>query len=89
MDDSDQWRTLLDELGRAMTLAVEALGKPSLSETARREVTQKISALAGLLAEVASLGELPFDSARASQIREKGEEITDLIESLIERAEAL
>ncbi|MGB8412458.1 MAG: hypothetical protein WCE23_06495 [Candidatus Binatus sp.] len=72
-----------------MKLATEALGKPSLNQADRREVARKISALADLLAEVATIGELPFDSARAAQIREKVKEITELANMLIEKGEAL
>ena len=83
------WRETFDELVCAVKLAEEALRKPNLTETDREEIAEKITQLAELLAEVATTGRLAFDPARAAQIHEKIKEIEELVNSLIEKGEAL
>ena len=87
--DSESWRAVFDELVCAMNRAAEAFSKSSLSETDREAIAAKIEALANLIAEVATIGRLPFDTARGAQIREKVKEIEKVIDALIEKAEAL
>jgi len=87
--DSDNQRAMFDELVCAMKLASEAYCKPSLSQADRKIISERILLLSELLAEVATAGELPFDIDRAKQIREKVREITEVVETLIEKGEAL
>lgn len=89
MDEFSVWRPIFDELVCAMTRAAEAFGKPSLSKTDRKAISEKLLVLANLIEEVADLGELPFDATRAAQIRAKVEEVTALANQLIEKGEAL
>jgi len=72
-----------------MKLAADAFGKRNLTGAQRKQISERILELADLLVEVANAGELPFDATRAAQIHEKVEKITNLVNTLIEKAEAL
>jgi hypothetical protein len=86
--DSDN-RDVFDELVCALKLAADALVKPNLTQAERKQISERIAILANLMNEFASMAALPFDAARAIQIREKIKEITEVIDMLVEKSEAL